>query len=91
MDLLKKILVMLLDRFRERQRMGRPLESSRAIADLLSLCLSETKSLNEMLLSRQPSLRCDGKNIIVGWETQQTFLFSVSELSGMMITPKRLL
>lgn len=67
MDLPGKILEALLNRFRERLRMGRPVESSRVIADLLSLCLQETKRLKEGRGSRQPHLRGDGKNIIGMW------------------------
>lgn len=74
MDLLRKILETLLNRFRERQRMGRPVEPSRAIADLLSLYLSETKRLSVRLGSREPHLRGGGKNVVGVWETQQTFL-----------------
>lgn len=64
MDLLGEILEALLNSFRERLRMGRPAESSRVIADLLSLCLRETKRLKEGLGSSQQHLRGDGKNII---------------------------
>ena len=92
MGLLGEVLEVLLNRFKDRLRMGRPVGSSRVIADPLSLCLQETKRLKEGLGSSQPCLRGDGKKCHkdVG-KISRAFCFSVSKPAGVEGPPRRLL